>query len=116
MEALKELRKAAGLTQKQVADILGVERSTYVKYERGASDPPTATLVTLADLFGVPLDRIVGRTFSAAPGHSLSSLELSLLKKFRALDQRGQASVLAVLDSEYRVVQGDEDNSIPRDA
>lgn len=50
MEMLKQLRQSRKMTQQDVAQFLGVDRSTYVKYERGTSDPPTATLVRLADL------------------------------------------------------------------
>lgn len=40
MSALKEHRKAAGLTQFEVEDKIGVPRRTIEKWERGGSIPP----------------------------------------------------------------------------
>ena len=61
MERLKQLRTVAGMTQQDVARLLGVDRTTYVKYENGNSDPSTATLVRLADYFGVSVDYLIGK-------------------------------------------------------
>lgn len=61
MERLKELRLKKKLLQKDVADYLGVNRTTYVKYETGASQPDNDTLSRLADFFGVSVDYLLGR-------------------------------------------------------
>ena len=60
MEHLKELRKSAGLLQKDVAAFLGIDRTTYVKYENGQSEPPFETLTRLADYFHVSVDYLLG--------------------------------------------------------
>ena len=62
MEQLKILRLSHKLTQQEVANILGVDRTTYVKYETGKSEPTFETLVRLADYFGVSTDYLLGRT------------------------------------------------------
>lgn len=61
MERLKELRLKKKLLQKDIADYLGVNRTTYVKYETGASQPDNDTLSRLADFFGVSVDYLLGR-------------------------------------------------------
>lgn len=61
MEQLKILRKQKGLYQKDVATFLGVDRTTYVKYENGVSEPDNDTLVKLAELFNVSVDYLLGR-------------------------------------------------------
>ena len=61
MEQLKKLRIARGLLQRQVADAIGVNRTTYVKYETGKSEPDYATLSRLADYFAVTIDYLLGR-------------------------------------------------------
>ena len=66
MERLKELRTAQKLTQQQMADYLGVDRTTYVKYETDKSEPTFDTLQKLADYFGVTVDFLMGRDRSAA--------------------------------------------------
>ena len=50
---LADLRKAKGLTQKQVADILGVMPKTVSKWETGHGFPEVSTLTALADILGV---------------------------------------------------------------
>ncbi len=49
---LKKMRKECALTQQQVADALGLERSTYTYYETGKTDPSIATLQKIMLLFG----------------------------------------------------------------
>lgn len=49
------------MTQQQVADKLGVSRSTYTCYEVGNSMPTAASLCALGDLFEVSLDYLLGR-------------------------------------------------------
>lgn len=53
---LREARLRKGYSQKNVADMLGVERTTYVKYETGAAEPTIRNLIRIADYFGVTLD------------------------------------------------------------
>ena len=58
---LKELRESKGLTQKQVADVIGYSVLSYARYEKGEREPDIATLKTLADYFDVSVDYIIGR-------------------------------------------------------
>ena len=62
MERLKNLRIKKGLYQKDVAAVLGVDRTTYVKYENGDSEPSYDVLSKLADLFNVSVDYLLGRS------------------------------------------------------
>ncbi len=50
---LSNLRKSKGMTQKQVADALGVVAKTVSKWETGHGFPDVSTLSALADVFGV---------------------------------------------------------------
>ena len=58
---LNALRRAAGLTQGDVAAQLGVGRSAYAYYETGGSVPNLKTLGKLATIFGVTTDYLLGR-------------------------------------------------------
>ena len=51
-EVLKRRRTECRMTQKFVAEALGVSRQAVSKWESGASDPSTANLIALAKLFG----------------------------------------------------------------
>lgn len=58
------------LTQKDVALFLGVDRSTYNKYETGDSEPNFDTICRLADFFDVSVEYLMGRPGSKkAPAH-----------------------------------------------
>ncbi len=50
---LRQCRENSGLTQKQVADALNVERSTYAYYETGTTHPSGLMIVKLANIFNV---------------------------------------------------------------
>ena len=62
MERLKILRKREGMTQAEVALKLGVDRSTYAKYESGQSEPNFEMLQKLASLYGASVDFLIGGT------------------------------------------------------
>lgn len=52
---LTYFRKLTGLTQQQVAERLNLNRTTYTKYETGASEPSIEVLKQLAEIFEVDL-------------------------------------------------------------
>lgn len=60
-ERLKELRKLKNLTQQQLAEILGIDRSNYANYERGKRIPPIDKIEKIADFFNVSIDYLMGR-------------------------------------------------------
>lgn len=59
--ALKQLRTDRKLTQKQVADSLGIARVNYTRYENNTSCPDYDTLVMIANFYEVSLDYLFGR-------------------------------------------------------
>lgn len=58
----KRLRSASGLTQAEIAEKLGISRSTIGMYETGAREPDFETLEKIADFFNVDTDYLLGRT------------------------------------------------------
>lgn len=60
-ENIKALRKMHGMTQGDLALILGGKKSLVSNYENGYSTPDIYTLIKLADIFDVSLDELVGR-------------------------------------------------------
>ncbi|MBE6084732.1 MAG: helix-turn-helix transcriptional regulator [Selenomonas ruminantium] len=59
---IKDTRLSKGLTQKQVADELGISVVAIQNYENGRRKPAYDVLIALADYFDVSLDYLVGRT------------------------------------------------------
>lgn len=62
---VKELRTAAGMTQKALADQLGVTVPTVSKWELGQRTPELERVFRMTLIFGVPIEEIVKRTESA---------------------------------------------------
>jgi transcriptional regulator with XRE-family HTH domain len=59
-ERIKQLRQEKNLTQQQMADTLGIDRSNYSKYELGKLEINNEMLVQLAKYFNVPTDFLLG--------------------------------------------------------
>lgn len=60
MTRIKELRLEKKLLQKDIAAVLGVERSLYTRYELGATNPPLDVILKLSSFYGVTTDYILG--------------------------------------------------------
>lgn len=56
---LKGIRKSCGLTQKQVAERLGVVESCYANWEQGRTEPNIQMLRLLGKLFQISLDELI---------------------------------------------------------
>jgi transcriptional regulator with XRE-family HTH domain len=74
---LRTARRSVGLTQKQLADELGVESITVSRWERGATAPSLSRLRRIAELTGTTVSDLV-RTPDAASAHSV---ELAALRE-----------------------------------
>ncbi len=59
-EKLRELRKEKGVTQKVVADAIGVTKNAYANYEQGIREPSNQILVALCRYYKVSADYLLG--------------------------------------------------------
>ena len=59
---IRDLREDRDLSQKQIAQLLGMSQTGYSKYETGENDIPTAVLIKLADFYQTSTDYLLGRT------------------------------------------------------
>lgn len=60
-ERLIEQRKLNKVTQRQMADYLEMTQPSYIRYEKGTSEPNLENLVKIADYFDVSVDYLLGR-------------------------------------------------------
>lgn len=58
----RQLRLSSNLTQNEMAEKIGISRSTIGMYETGAREPDFETLEKIADYFNVDTDFLLGRT------------------------------------------------------
>ena len=56
MKGIEKRRANAGMTQEEMANVLGVDRSTIAKWETGEAMPRADKLPTLAKLLGCTID------------------------------------------------------------
>ena len=57
---IRDLRNDKDLTQKEVADMLGMSQTGYSKYETGENDIPTHILIALSKFYNVSIDYLLG--------------------------------------------------------
>ncbi|MBR3008353.1 MAG: helix-turn-helix transcriptional regulator [Stomatobaculum sp.] len=104
-KVLRSLRIKNSMTQKQLADTLGVSESRIGMYERCQREPDFEMLEAIADYFNVDMDYLTGRTsierqytFSpespADPAPALTDPEQRLLDNYRDLNDAGRDKLL----------------------
>lgn len=73
-ENIKNLRKAKGLSQEELAVRLNVVRQTVSKWEQGLSVPDADMLVSLSEAFETPVGTLLGETVAPAPADDLKAI------------------------------------------
>lgn len=63
-ELLKMHRQNAKLSQRAVAETLGISLRGYQQYEQGLFEPNIEKLIKLADMFGITVDELIGHKLS----------------------------------------------------
>ena len=64
---IANLRREKGMTQEELAQAMGVTNQAVSKWESAQNCPDIQLLPQLADLFGVTIDRLFGRTTAERP-------------------------------------------------
>lgn len=75
---LSYLREKKGFTKTYVAKYLGVTRQAYSNYESEARDPDTTTLLSLANLFNVTVDFLLGNDLTEDEKRFLEDVDLDI--------------------------------------
>jgi len=78
------LRKAAGISQSELAQMLKISPSAVGMYEQGRREPALDILVTMAEIFGVSIDFLV--TGKAGNTEEEDRLTKILLERVNAAD------------------------------
>ena len=107
-EKLRYVRHNCGLSQRQVANAMGLNRTTIGSWESGRTEPSLDKIVKLAQIYRVDPTEILPNESSPAPFkdpdkddskakpiYSLTKEEQQLLVAFRLLSDTERAEVLA---------------------
>lgn len=64
---IKDLREDADLTQKDIAELLHMHKTTYARYETGEREIPLVIAIQIAKFHRVSLDYLAGLTNNKKP-------------------------------------------------
>lgn len=98
-ENLKRARQRIGLTQQQIADTLGITKSTYCGYETGKRQPDIPKLRRLALLLCSSVDELLGLA-GDDPSCTVTAREYEQILQYRRLSPEGQRMVRLVFEEE----------------
>ena len=65
-ENIRIMRREKGLTQEQLAEVMGVSTASVSKWETGVAVPELGMLAALADFFEMSIDALIGHTVGKA--------------------------------------------------
>ncbi len=97
MLKIAETRKDRGVTQKQLAEKLGIYQSNMSNWENGVTEPDMQSLVRLADILEVSTDYLLGRTNDVGlieVNANLSNDENELIILYRKMSYRDKNQLL----------------------
>lgn len=103
---LKKLRIRMGVSQQQIANIIGTSQQSINKYENRSIEPDIQTLAKLAGFFGTTIDYLVGHSPSPKQEVEFTKEEISLLYDYRSLSKEEKASIRLILKNYLRNKNG----------
>lgn len=109
---IKQMRKAAGMSQMKLADKMGVSYQQVQKYEYGTSNLSVPRLMRLAEIFGVPVTALLDpKALEDTPPHhvagsAVSPEEATLLQLFRRLGRvKVQRGIVAMMEDLVKLAE-----------
>lgn len=111
LRQLRIIRVQNGLSQQQIADVLGISRSAYCGYETGRRSPGLDIIIKLSNFYKISMDKFVGQIVpeyvfdsqfyeGQTDTHYLSQLsksEREIIVDFRRLNDNEKAELVNFL-------------------
>lgn len=112
-DRLKDARLKKGYTQEQIAEKIGVAKSTYTGYEKGNREPNVYTIGKLMVELGVDAN-FLWQDDTTFPFELTYDEMENLVKKYRDLDDHGREMVDFTLSKEYErsITEKEKQNNI----
>lgn len=99
-DRLKDARLKKGYTQEQIAEKVGIAKSTYTGYEKGNREPNVYTIGKLMEELGVDAN-FLWQDDTTFPFELTYDEMENLVKKYRDLDDHGKEMVDFTLEKEW---------------
>ena len=79
---IQEIRKEKGLTQKELAELIGVSDKTISKWENGNSSPDTSMLMSLSEALEITVNELLSAEKISPENYSMKAEEtiMTLMK------------------------------------
>lgn len=100
-QRIKEARIHAKYTQQELADMIGVAKSTVTGYEKGLREPDSMKINAIAKALNVSGDYILGTEYDWLP----SADAMKVAKRYDNLDDDGRELVNVVIEHEEKRIQ-----------
>lgn len=102
VQNLRKLRTFRGISQQQLADVIGTSQQSINQYENHSVEPDISTLAKLADYFDITIDYLVGHVPCPAQDSTVEELELTkpeiaLIYNYRNLSKDEKSSVQLII-------------------
>ena len=91
-ERLRKLRKYMGLTQEQVADILGLGRDAILRIEKGDRKIDLQELIDFSKLYSISMDELT------AEEHTINSNDIAFARGFKELSEKDKREIISLIE------------------
>ena len=96
-ENIKTLRKQRGMSQEIMAQQLNVVRQTVSKWEQGVSVPDAQMLTRIAEMFEVPVSKLLGESIEAKADTDEIAVQLAILNEQLAAKTKRNKIIIKIL-------------------
>ena len=110
MNRIREAREKSGLTQLEAANLLNISKQRYSNYELDKREPDHETLLSIAELFNVSTDYLLGisddpnkKEKSPSPKDGLTEFELTILQLLAHVPEDQQDKLASLIESALKM-------------
>jgi len=99
-QRIKELRKEKGMSQTELANLIGISYAQIGRYETKGVQPPAEVLKNIADVLGVSPDYLIYGSTDEKARASIQDKELiQQFKEIEAMDKNDQHIIKELIDA-----------------
>lgn len=103
-ERLRKLRKYMGLTQEQVANILGLGRDAILRIEKGDRKIDLQELLNFSKLYCISMDELT------AEEHTVNSSDVAFARGFNGLSEKDKKEIISLIEYKNTLKSQNQDN------